>query len=131
MISSTPIGVTVWNCASRYQRDSSGKGFPPSFPPFPLLSVPPSSFPCSPPSSLPPPLPPSLPTIVMVQTRPVCGVIRVDFQHPRGGDSSPEASGKIVCHYFKWNLLDESYSTTTVLRATVIFTRRFSTSTRI
>ena len=31
--SSTPIGVTVWDRASRYQRHISGKGFPPSFPP--------------------------------------------------------------------------------------------------
>ena len=127
MTSSTPIGVTVWKCASRYQRHSSVKGFSPFFPPSRFSPAPPSFLPCS---TLSSPLPPSLPTIVMVQTRPrcpVCGVIRVDFRHPEGGDRSPEVSEKmLVSSIFKWNLLDESFSTA-VLRAIVIFTSRVFT----
>ena len=97
LTSSIPIGVTVWKCASRDQRHSSGKGFPPSFLSSRLSPSLSSSLPCSTSSSLSPSLPPSLPAIVIAQARsgcPVCGVIRVDCQHPKGGDRSPEASGK-------------------------------------
>ena len=70
------IGVTVWNCATRDQRHSSGEGLPPSFPPSRFA---PSFLPVSLASPRLPSLPLSRRSFWSKQTRyligcPVCGV---------------------------------------------------------
>ena len=95
--SSIPMGVTVWTCAWRDQRHSSGKGFPLFFSP---SSFSPLFFPSP---LLPPVFPPSLPVSRRSSgSKPVqvphhialCVELSELTSSISRGDSSPEACGE-------------------------------------